>query len=142
MSDLVLLPNVEGLVSTFLGAHPAVDALADGRVYTVIPKAPTWPLVRVHQWDDQPTVRRPLHHVATYLQIDAFGGSKIQAWRLAETCRAALVADLPGIHDEGVVTGVDVSSLADDPDDSYAPAKPRWRFDAVVYSHPHREPIS
>lgn len=142
MPDLVLLPNVEGLVSTFLGAHVDVVALAGGRVYTVIPNAPTWPLVRVHQWDDRPTVQPPLHHVATSLQIDVVGGSKIQAWRLAETCRAALAAGLPGIHDEGVVTGVDVAGLADDPDDSYSPAKPRFRFDAVVYSHPHSEPVS
>lgn len=141
MSPLRLLPNVEGLVTTFLQGHADVIAATprpsgQERVVTEIPRNPTWPLVRVHLWDDQPTSQRPLHHVAAYLQVDGFGGSKVQAWRVAETCRMALSRELRGVYDEGVVTGCDVRGLSDDPDDNYTPAKPRFRFDAVVYVHP------
>ncbi|MCA1569310.1 MAG: DUF3168 domain-containing protein [Chloroflexi bacterium] len=138
MSPLRLLPNVEALVSAFLRAHPDVVVVVGDRVYTVVPSNPTWPLVRVHQWDDQPAGQTPLHHVAAYLQLDAFGGSKAQAWRAAETCRMAMSRQLTGVYVEAVVTGCDVRGLADDPDDSYTPAKPRFRFDAVVYCHPPR----
>lgn len=138
MSPLTLLPNVEGLVSRFLQDHAAMVALIDDRTYTVLPKSPTWPALRVAQFDDQPAGQRPLHHVAYSLQLDAFGGTKAQAWTLASTARAALAADLPGIHDDGIVTGVDTRGLSDDPDETYAPAKPRWRFVAVVYAHPLR----
>lgn len=138
MTSLRLLPNVEALVSTYLQDHPDVTAVVGDRVYTVIPTKPTWPLIRVHQYYDEPASQLPLHQVASYLQVDGFGGSKVQAWRAAETARAALAADLVGIHGEGVVTGVDVRGLADDPDDSYSPAKPRFRFSAVIYAHPLR----
>lgn len=138
-----LLPNVEALVSAFLRAHPDVAGVVAGRVYTVIPNGPTWPLVRVHLYDDRPIANVPLHLVRSYLQVDGFGGSKVQAWRAAETARAALAADLVGAHDEAVVTAVDVRGLADDPDDSYSPAKPRFRFTAEVVAHPPRsEPAS
>ena len=133
---LRLLPNVEGLVTSFLRNHPDVIAQVGDRVVTTIPKNPTWPLIRVHQYDDQPAGQTPLHHVATFLQVDGFGGSKVQAWRAAETCRMALSRQLRGVHAEGVVTGCDVRGLADDPDDDYTPAKPRFRFDCVVYAHP------
>ena len=145
MSTLTLLPNVEGLVSTFLQDHPDIVALAEdehapgrSRSYTVLPKAPTWPALRVTQYDDQPAGQRPLHHVAYFLQIDAFGGTKAQAWTLASTARAALAADLPGTHAEGIVSGVDTRGLSDAPDDTYSPAKPRWMFTAIVYAHPLR----
>jgi hypothetical protein len=145
VTDLKLLPNVEAMVSTFLQEHPSIVALAEdayfpghSRTYTVIPKDPTWPLLRVAQYDDEPAGQRPLHHVAYFLQIDGFGGTKAQAWTLASTARAALAADLPGTHADGVVTGVDTRGLSDAPDDTYSPAKPRWMFTAVVYAHPLR----
>lgn len=138
MSGLVLLPNIEHLVSTFLQTHPNITPLIAGRSYTVIPNSPTWPLVRVSQYDDLPAGQRPLHHVAYFIQVEAFGGSKAQAWTIAATCRSALAADLVGSHADGVVTGVDTRGLSDQPDDSYSPAKPRWLFAATVYAHPLR----
>lgn len=55
MTNLVLLPNAEGLVSRFLQEHPDVVAFLEShpaggrgdRTYTAIPKDPVWPLLRV-----------------------------------------------------------------------------------------------
>lgn len=136
MSDLILLPNVEALVSAFLRNHDAIIALIDDRVYTVIPSHSDWPLIRVGQYDDQPAGQRPLHHVAYSVQVEAFGGSKAQAFTLANTARAALAAELTGAHAQGVVSGVDTRGMIDLPDESYSPAKPRWLFSLTVYAHP------
>ena len=132
----ILLPNIEALLSAFLRNHDAIIDLVGDRVYTVIPSHPDWPLIRVGQYDDQPAGQRPLHHVAYMLQVEAFGGSKAQAFTAANTARVALAADLPGTHAQGIVSGVDTRGMTDLPDESYSPAKPRWLFSATVYAHP------
>lgn len=136
-APLIIEPNAEALLSQFLRDQDEIDNLVDGRVYTAIPKSATYPLVRVSLFDDAPTLSRPLWHVAYFLQLEAFGGSKSTAWQIASTCRAAIVGRLEGVYDAfGVVTGAEVSGLRDVPDDSDSPARPRWIFTVTMFAHP------
>jgi hypothetical protein len=131
--------NVLGLVTLWLHEQPELMTLLDNdrdRVVTETRKNQTYPCVRLTQITDTPAGQRPLHLVAAELQIDAFGGTKAQAWTLAGTCRALLAERLTGTHPQGVVTGVDTAGMADIPDDYFTPAKPRWLFTATVYAHP------
>lgn len=139
---VVLVPDVEQLVSGFLRDQPEVADLVADRVYTEIPtlKANTaewrWPLMRVTRFGGRPAFT-PLHLDAAEMQFDCFGGPKRTAWVIAETCRYLLDRRLPGGHDEGVVTGVDIGRLSWAPDGTFTPAKPRYLFTATVYVRPH-----
>lgn len=137
MTDpLYLTPNVEALCSAFLADQPEVADEVAERVYTTIPKQATYPLVRVTVLDSTPT-GEPLWLEAHTVQVEAFGGSKAEAFRIAVKCRAAISQRLTGDHPgAGVVTGVRSAGLLDLPDDSHTPAKPRWLFTSTVYAHP------
>lgn len=131
-------PNMEALVSAFLRDQPEiVDDIAD-RVYTSIPKPSTpsvYPCVRVTQLLDQPT-GSPLWAVAFTIQVEAFGGSKAEAWRIASNCRAAIDVRLVGEYALGVVNGSTPGALLDLPDEDFDPAKPRWLFTSTIYGRP------
>lgn len=137
MSDepLYLTPNVEALVSAFLREQTEVIALLGDRVYTSLPKNPEWPAARVVVIDEAPA-GSPLWLVGAVIQVDAWGGTKADAWRIANTCRAAIDRRLVGAHPEGVVTGVTLGGLLDEPDEDFTPAKPRWLFTSTVHAHP------
>jgi hypothetical protein len=134
-----LLPNAASLISQALRATPEVAALIGDRVYTEIPKDPTWPLIRVTRFGGVPVTTTPLWLDEARIQIDCWGGTKWQAWQAAETARAALTT-LPGVHtvagQRAVVTGITLGSFAEDADPSYTPARPRCRFDVTVHLHP------
>lgn len=137
MSDVLQLPpNMEGLVWAFLVEQPEVTDLVGERIYSRISTGATYPLVRITQIDDEPLTTEPLYVVRYFVQVEGFGGSKSQAWRIAETCRTALDARLAGVHEGyGVVNGVDVGGLQDAPDETFTPAKPRWLFTSTIYAH-------
>jgi hypothetical protein len=128
---LTILPDVEAIVSAYLRSHPDVAALVSDRVYTRIPRNPTFPLLRLWRIGGAPVYSTPLMLDAALLQIDAFGGSISQTRTLAATAMAAL-ADLPDGHPN--VRGCDFGALASDEDPSYEPPKPRYRFDVTVYA--------
>ena len=111
MTDLWIPPNMEALVSAFLRDQPEMTDLVGDRIYTAIPKDATFPLVRVMQLLDTPA-GAPLYSVAFEMQVEAFGGSKAQAWQIASTARALidarLLGDYPGL---GVVNGSDRKSV-------------------------------
>lgn len=143
--ELVLQPNVEALVVQFLRDQEEVTALVGNRIYTEIPASPDWPLVRVRVYYERPVNgSRPLWLTAHDVQVEAYGGPKSVAWRVAETCRAALTARFEGAYSygaessavSGTVTHVAVSGLRDLPDEFYSPARPRWMFTATAYVHP------
>lgn len=133
-----LLPDVEKLVSVYLRAHTAVTALVAQRVYTVIPNSADAeePLVRLTQFNSLDAIPNVPHLDAAFLQVDAYGGPKAVASLIGRTVRAAL-ADLPGTHDEGIVTGVRTAGWAYDPDGDFPTARPRFRFDLTVWAHPN-----
>lgn len=136
MSDLWIPPNMEALVSAFLRDQAEMTDLVEDRVYTAIPKDAEYPLVRVVQLLDTPA-GAPLYAVGFEMQVEAFGGSKADAWRIASTARALidvrLSGDYPGF---GVVNGSTPGALLDLPDEDFTPAKPRWLFTSTIYGRP------
>lgn len=136
MSDLFIPPNMEALLSAFLREQPElVDDVAD-RCYTAIPKDAIYPLIRVTQLLDIPA-GAPLYAVQYRMQVEAFGGSKDVAWRIASTARALIDARLTGDHPGfGVVNGTSPGELLDLPDEDFTPAKPRWLFSSTIYGRP------
>lgn len=127
---MVLLPDVEAIVSRFLRDSVDMAALVEDRVYTRIPRNAGFPLIRLWRVGGAPVYSTPLFLDSALLQIDAFGGSVAQARTLAATAMAVL-SDLPG---RDGVTGVVFGSLASDEDAAFDPPKPRYRFDATVYA--------
>lgn len=133
---VILLPDVEALVSRFLRDQEEISDLVDDRVYTAVPEKPTFPLLLVRRVSGAAVTSRPLHVDAAVLQLDAYGGSKSDARELAETARAVLAARLAGTHDLGVVSGVRFGAMSWLPDVDYSPARPRYVADATVTVHP------
>lgn len=136
---LTLPVNMEALVSAFLRDQPEMQDLVDDRTYTVIPK-PTpgetlYPLCRVNLIMDEPHPG-PLWGIAYDVEVEGFGGSKADAWRITSTARALISERLTGVHPEGVVNGVTNGGMLDLPDESFTPAKPRWLFTSTIHAHP------
>jgi hypothetical protein len=137
-APLYVLPDAERIVADFLRAQPEL-AMLDGRIYTVLPAAPSWPAVRVVRWGGQVIINRPLWLETAMCQVDVWGGGgKFEASLIARTMRALLAARLVAAEPQ-VVSAVAMGSLADDPDVTYQPARPRFRFDTYVTIHPRRD---
>lgn len=136
MTDLYLLPNVESMVTLYLQTQPDMVALIDARSYTELPKNVEFPAIRVTQYNDLKRTVRPLWVVTAFLQVDAFGGTKSQAWRLAATAQAAIAAMEGNTYPGGVVSAVNMGGMSDQPDTDYEPAKPRFRIDVSITVHP------
>lgn len=140
MTEPLRLPvNIEALVSAFLREQSEMVELVADRVYTAIPKPQPgrdlYPCVRVVQIIDDPTAG-PLWGIAFDVQVEAFGGSKADAWRIAATARALISQRLAGTHPEGIVNGVTNREGFDQPDESFSPAKPRWLFTSTIHARP------
>lgn len=139
MSDiLVLLPDVERLLSEFLRDQPEVTDLLAARVYTVLPRDKEFPLlrlVRLGGYDEQICV--PLVIDEAVVQMDVWGGPKALAYQAAATVRAVLSARLIGGHDEGVVQNIRHGALRYLPDEEFTPARPRYTFDVTVRTRAH-----
>lgn len=144
MTDaLVLLPNIEALVTAFYRVQPEVIAIVPVRdVVTEFRKEQDWPAVRIRQFNDAPTDGTRLRHSRFDLQVECFGGPKALARLLAETCRAAAVDRLDGRQTFGnvdaLVTKCTVGGLRDLPDNEFTPAKPRWLFTLAVHARAPR----
>lgn len=139
MTELALPVNIEALVSAFLREQPEMIDLVADRIYTVIPKPakgdPKYPLVLVTLIIDAPHTG-PLWGIGFDVQVDAFGGSKDEARRIAGTARALISDRLTGVHPEGVVNGVTNGGMLDLPDEGFSPAKPRWLFTSTIHARP------
>lgn len=131
-----MIPDAEALLSSFLRAQGDIEALVGERVYTAVPKDPTFPLLLVHRVSGSPVGSRPLHLDAPLLQLDAYGGTKKAAQTLIETARSVIARSLEGVHAEGVVTGVSFGPMSWLPDGDYSPAKPRYVVDVTAFVHP------
>lgn len=127
--------DVERLASYWLRHQDPVTDLVDQRVYTEIPKEPTFPLVRLTLLDDRPVFERPRHLTNTLLQIDVYGGPKVLARQIADTVADELTANFPGAHEGGVISAASCS-MRYLPDGSYEPAKPRYVLSVTIHSHP------
>jgi hypothetical protein len=118
-----------------------MTAIVGTEVVTALRKDQPYPAVRIEQFADRLVTTTPRWLVATSLQVSAYGGPKAQAWQAAETARALLVDRFVGAHTypgglTGTITHVAASGARDIPDDTFAPARPRWIFTATVFAHP------
>jgi len=132
--ELPLLPDVERVLSTWLRAQPEVAALVGDRVYTAFPnRAGDAPLVLVRRWGGEPPFPAPLVLDLATVQLDAYGGSKAQAWEVAATCRAVCAA-----RGRGDTRGptVLVRAARYQPDESFNPPRPRYVCDLDAYVRP------
>lgn len=130
--SLTLLPDIEQLMSSFLGDQSEIVALVGDRVYTAVPKAPVWPLLLVRRIGGVPIVGNPLRVDQPIVQLDAYGGTKKQARDLCETARAAIQQRVQGTHATGVVASFRFGNMNWLPDQFYEPAKPRYVADVTL----------
>lgn len=140
MSALVLLPDAVQVVTRFLRDQPEVTDLAADRVYSVLPKDPEWPAVRIVQWTETPAIERPLWLVTVGCQVDVWADRKAEASLLARTIRAVLAERLVAER-SAIVTRVGFGTMADQPDTDYEPARNRYRFDIFVTIHPGQDAL-
>lgn len=129
-----LLPNVESLVVAVLKADDDLDALVGERIGTEL-YAGSAAAVQVHLITGDEIVRD--HLDGAHVQIDGWGGSKLDAINVIRTARAVLLAY------SGVVSGIGVMSGAETittpqwlPDEAFTPPRPRYVCDMRVYAHP------
>ena len=129
--------DVERLMSAWLRARPEIVAIVDDRVVTETPNRVVFPFLRISQIGGAPVWSRPLWLDQAVIQLDAFGGPKVQARALMDAARSALAEDFLGAHPGvGVVTSVVFGDLSYIPDDLWEPPKPRWAATVAVYTHP------
>jgi hypothetical protein len=131
-----LLPDAEELVINALLGMSELSAL-DGRIYSVTPKARTFPLARIARFGGDPLHGGEPYWIDTaILQIDVWAnGGFVEAYAIAEQMRSCLTT-LPGQWPEGVVTSVKVSALVAVSDPQFDPPKPRYRFTTTLITHP------
>lgn len=126
--------DAELLVITYLRAHSDVQAALGGQyVSSALPAEPSWPWVTVQRIGGAGFGPRGWLDVAR-LQVDAWADTKQNARSAAANILAALW-DLPGVHTEGVVTGVEQDlgfRWEPDPETN----QPRYLFGVAVYLHP------
>jgi hypothetical protein len=130
-----VIPDAERVVVEFLRAQSELDAELDGRIYTVMPTAPTFPAVRVTRWGGWAVINNPLWLDECWCQVDTWGGSKAQASWVARLMRQLLAARLVA-SSAGIVTARRFGMMHDAPDTTYTPAKPHFRFDLSVLLRP------
>lgn len=125
------LPDVERLVSAYLRGHPDVVALVGDRVYTAFPsEAGGEPLLLVQRTGGTPPLSHPLVVDEAQLQVDAYGGRKVEAWELLTTTLAAFDELEGAVLPEGSVSAVRQGAIRAQDDDTFTPSRPR--FIAIV----------
>lgn len=130
MTTVDAFPDAEALAS-----HAIRSTVTGSRVYSSLPKNPTYPLVTVHRIGGVPAERHRLD--AARIQVDVWGNSKSEAFDLAQQARVALHAMEATTYTTpvaGYVTGV-----ADDLGLIWLPdpvtARDRYVFGVVIYLH-------
>jgi hypothetical protein len=136
-----LLADAEALVSAFLRAHPDVVALG-GHVGGRLPPVPPWPCLILHRVGG--VAGWPSHLDRARIQFESWADDRDQAHHGVAVLRAVL-QQLPGVR---TYTSLDapavatVTAVVEDggplwsPDRIVTPARPRYLFTAVVFTHP------
>jgi len=129
---VVLLPDVESMVVEFLKANSAVDAIADGRVYGELPPQVVFPAVAVLLVSDDVPIEWRL--TGTWVQVDCFGTTRLEARTLARVALSQMVA-WTGVVSGGVISSVStiigVRHIGEPIDN-----RPRYQFAVRVHAHP------
>lgn len=130
------MPDVEAVAAEILR-----DAdVCEGRIYSSIPRAPTFPLAIVARLGGIPAVRRRLD--AARIQVSVWGNNKAEARDAADLARIALheAEGTTSAVYEAYVTGVeDELGLTWLPDQETA--RDRYLFAVTVYCH-HAEGLT
>ena len=131
------MPDAEQLVVNALRGMGELAALG-GRIYTVTPKARTFPMARVTRFGGDPLWNgQPYWVDQPALQCDVWAnGGYVEAYGIAEQMRACLAQLLIGAWPEGVVDHVKTTALVASGDTDFDPPKPRYRFTATLLTHP------
>lgn len=139
---MILLPDVERLVATYLRAHADVVALVGDRVYTAFPaQAGGECLVLLQRFGGSPPLSRPLVVDEAQMQVDAYGGTKAQAHEVLVTVLAAL-AELPDVVTAiGHVSNVGQGARRYLPDETFTPHRPRYVADLTLTTRPAAAPL-
>jgi len=142
VASLELLPDVERIVVDELRANAAVAAIAADRIFTTWPKSrddvAKSPVVIVTRTGGAPPFSRPLRLDSCELQIDTYGGGRGASWQLTATVLDALVELTDRVSALGVLHGVTIVASRFVPDESFAPARPRYVTDVTVTASPPR----
>lgn len=130
MTKWELFPDSEAMC-----AHALKDAgICGGRVYSSIPRNPTWPLTIVKRLGGIPAVERRLD--SARIQIDVFGNNKAEARLECDKARVAL-HNMEGtifLTEKGFVSGVeDELGMIFVPDPETA--RDRYILGVRVYTH-------
>lgn len=127
---LTVLPDVELLTVNWLADNDEIANLYP-HIGTEIPAGPTLPIIRVVRVGGGTVVSRWLD--GARVQIDVWAEHKQAAHDLARLVQAVM-DDMPGLHDEGVVTAVDagVFRWAADEDTGWA----GYTTDFLIHLHP------
>jgi hypothetical protein len=147
-APITALVDVEQAISRWLRASPAVTALAGDRIYTEIPAEKAYPMARAFRVGGGPDPH-PYWLDRAEVQLDAWGGSKREAYTLLETAMRALTAlTRPGGREAlepadqalGVLARITYAGLiylpdTDVPARSGAP-RPRYLVTATATTHP------
>lgn len=133
-----MIPDAEKVISEFLRDHVAVAALVGRRIVGKTPDKTSTPWVRLVELDAVNSPASPAEHLISYLlQADCYAskdGGQPEAKLIGYTVRAALHDDLPGMHDDVVVTSVRVSSRRM-VDDDIEPARERVILTITAHMH-------
>lgn len=130
-----MVPDAERVLVGFLLAQPELEPALGGRIYTALPADVTWPAVRVVRWGGWAAISRPLWLDEAWCQVDTWADRKAEASELARLMRAIISARALR-QLAGVATAVRFGLLIDNPDTTYTPAKPHYRFDLSLMLHP------
>ena len=127
MTDFEPFPDAEALVSQ--GLRDAAIVGLDERVYSSIPKSPTFPLVTVQRIGGLPLERHAYDRAR--IQVDVWGQTKTEAYYIAQAARVA-------IHrmENTAPTGAVISGVLDDLGLTWQPdprtARDRYLFGVAV----------
>jgi hypothetical protein len=138
LRSLYLPVDIEALIYGFLSTQSEVTSIVGGNIFTVTPKDPSakFPYVRFSRIGGLPPQNHPLWIDQPRVQFDCYGGPKKLAWTLAATIQSLLSYRITGPHPEGVVSGVQLVGLIDQPDTVFDPPQPRYIVDTVITTHP------
>ena len=125
-------PDIELAVIDFLRSYAPLTATG-AKVGSELPASPSWPFITVVRlggpadfpgWLDHPRV-----------QVDAWADTKAQAYSAIAAARAGLL-DLPGVHDNTVITAADELTGPQWLPDPVANSRPRYFVVFSLTTHP------
>lgn len=128
MTAYSVMPDLEAVCGRVLREA----GIAGGRVYSSLPRSPSWPLLVVERLGGVPVEPRRLD--AGRIQVSAWGTSKSDSFDAAELARRTLHETSGSTVQGAFICGVlDELGLTWLPDP--ATARDRYLFTVVVYAH-------